>query len=217
MQDPAASQENVQPLPDALQDIRAKFDALKSQYSALVKIMQTSLVDASQRTSPLPFTPEEDSRLDQASQMTSPPPRSSYRNSMATTASGSLAEWFDAEDDGPQEFVMDLGHEMSEPGSRLLPPDEESNPDNDRSSEDTDFEEPERVASPIQEPTPSPFGSALVTRRTQLPCLPPSDEGSLFAILKKNVGKVRLLSIRGAAESTCFKGPFNYHIPRYFQ
>lgn len=154
--------------------------------------MQTSIQDGNQRSSLLPYTPEEESRRDQVNQYSST--RSSFRDSMATTASGSQAEWFDAEDVGPQEFVMDLSHDVSEPGSRILGVDEldESSPENEDSSIDTDFEESERVMSPTQEPASMPLGVVQVSRRTQLPCLPPSDEGSLFTILKKNVGKVSL-------------------------
>jgi len=186
------SQDSLQSLPESLQEIRSKFEALKSQYSHFVKAMQTSIQDGNQRSSPLPYTPEEESRRDQVNQYSST--RSSFRDSMATTASGSQAEWFDAEDIGPQEFVMDISHDISEPGSRILGPDEldESSLENDDSSINTDLGELERVTSPTPEPVPAQLGVVQVSRRTQLPCLPPSDEGSLFTILKKNVGKVSL-------------------------
>lgn len=175
---------------EGLQDIQYKFDVLKSQYQALAKVSQTSTNDSGQPASSLPFTREEEEVHFTASQrLKSPSIRHSIRNSVASGGSGTL-EWFDAEDDGPQEFIMDLGPEQSEPGSRLLPQEEETGQDS--SSIDTDIEEHEKIVSPLPKPEiESP--TQTQNRRTQLPCLPPSDEGSLFGILKKNVGKVRPL------------------------
>ena len=175
-------------IPETVQDVRAKFDSLKDHYSALVKVLQTPLHEAIPPASYLPFTPEEDIREESLPMRSASVNRQPVRNSTATSISESFVEWFDAEDDGPQEFVMDLGPEMSEPGSQLLPSDE------DNSSVNTDIGQYERLTSPIPEGVVHP-GQAQVVRRTQLPCLPPSDEGSLFAILKKNVGKVSIIMV----------------------
>jgi len=149
--------------------------------------MQASLNEATQQVQPpLPFTAEEEENAPtHRQQPTTPVAGRSLRNSIAST-SGSFAEWFDA-DEGPQEFIMEPGQDMSEPPSRMLSAANEP----DTSSIDTDIEEPDTLSSPTQEIGYLSFGDTQVIRRTQLPCLPPSDEGSLFAILKKNVGKVR--------------------------
>lgn len=142
--------------------------------------MQESLNDSTLMV-PLPPTVEEEETAEHFGQRTSTPAtRKSFRDSIAST-SDSVVEWFDAVDEGPQEFIMELGQEMSEPGSRMLSTSAET------SSIDTDFESTS-VSEPLPETVTS--GTAQIVRRTQLPCLPPSDEGSLFAILKKNVGKV---------------------------
>ncbi|KAF9535817.1 oxysterol binding protein [Crepidotus variabilis] len=168
---------------DSLQDIQSKLDVLKSQYQALVKAIQAPPHDTSPAVSSLPYTPEEDSHPGLSQPLKSASTRHSIRNSVASTTSGSM-EWYDAEDDGPQEFIMDLGPEPTEPGSRLISQEEETGHDN--SSIDTDIEDPETDATPLAEQPPILSGHAQVIRRSQLPCLPPSDEGSLFAMLKKN-------------------------------
>jgi len=147
--------------------------------------MQLSFNEATQQAhTPLPFTAEEEKVPSHRQRVATAVTGISLRDSI-TTSSGSFVEWFDA-DEGPQEFVMEPGQEMSEPPSRMLSTANER----DSSSIDTDFEEPDTLSSPAQE-----IGclSPQVARRVQLPCLPPSDEGSLFAILKKNVGKVMAL------------------------
>jgi len=177
-----------QSLPEIAQEVRTKFDILKAQYSAFVKVMQNSLHEPIHPSSPLPFTPEEDVQFEPQTVKYHSASRASLRHSMATS-NESFVEWFDAEDEGPQEFTMDLGPELSEPGSRLLPMDD------DNSSVNTDIGQHERLASPIPHEVVHP-GKVQVVRRTQLPCLPQSDEGSLFTILKKNVGKVGINSFQ---------------------
>ncbi|KDR85198.1 hypothetical protein GALMADRAFT_331731 [Galerina marginata CBS 339.88] len=175
-------QENNQSsIPESLQDVNAKLSDLKAQYTSLVKILQESLNESTQQMNALPATVEEDETLQSHSQRASTPvTRKSFRDSITTT-SDSFVEWFDAVDEGPQEFVMEFSQEVSEPGSRMLT----ASPDT--SSVDTDFEASMTVSAPLHESI-SP-GLAEVTRRTHLPCSAPADEGSLFAILKKNVGK----------------------------
>ena len=177
-------------LPDSLQDLRTKFDALKAQYDLLVSAMQHPLHDSTQqRHSPLPYTAEEEEEATTAhsQRVNTPIARTSMRDSVATI-SDSFVEWFDAVDDGPEEFIIDDTNAASEPPSRMLSVVNDASADN--SSIDTDYEE--ALAIPTVEPTDDSVlvGQAHVVRRTQLPTLPPADEGSLFAILKKNVGKV---------------------------
>lgn len=161
---------------------------MKAQYSTFLKVMQVSFTEAAQQIQPpLPFTAEEEEHAPSHHQrVTTSVTGISLRDSTITSSSGSFVEWFDA-DEGPQEFVMEPGQEMSEPPSRIL----STTNERDTSSIDTDFEEPDTLSSPTQEIGYLSFGDPQVVRRVQLPCLPPTDEGSLFAILKKNVGKVR--------------------------
>jgi hypothetical protein len=171
---------------ETVEEIRTKFDRLKAQYVVLMKGMNSAMQETSFATSPLSTMPEEDVSVRRAPTAKSvSASRRSVRNSIATTASESFVEWFDAEDEGPQEFIMDLGPQVSEPSSQLV------SLDDDDSSVNTDIVE--RVSSPVPEETLN----LQVARRTQLPCLAPVDEGSLFAILKKNVGKVSKISLLG--------------------
>ncbi|KAJ3510724.1 hypothetical protein NLJ89_g4514 [Agrocybe chaxingu] len=182
---PCQQDSGQQSLPESLQEVRNKFEALKAQYTALVKVMQSSLNDAGQTTPTRPSTVEEEQHADLLiPRTTSPTTRKSFRDSVATTASDSFVEWFDAVDEGPQEFILDVS---SEPPSRILSADGET--PTDTSSVDTDLEEPTAATSPVVESLPALPSQVHVVRRTQLPCLAPSDEGSLFTILKKNVGK----------------------------
>lgn len=166
---------------DAVQEIRTKFDGLKAQYIALMKVMQSSMQETALATSFLPVTPKDVSVKRAPTTTSVSATRRSVRNSIATSASESFVEWFDAEDEGPQEFTMEI-----EPEVELVSPPVPV--DDDNSSVNTEIVNLEQLASPV----PEIFiqDTLQVVRRTQLPCLCPSDEGSLFTILKKNVGKV---------------------------
>ncbi|PPQ95634.1 hypothetical protein CVT26_008663 [Gymnopilus dilepis] len=172
-------------IPDSLQNVVTRFDVLKAQYTALVKIMQESISESAQQIPSLPVTAEEEeapqSTYDTPLASTPPTIRKSFRDSITTT-SDSIVEWFDAVDEGPQEFILETGPEMSEPPSRLL----SASPD-ETSSIDTDIEEAVEPSLPLRESIAS--DAYPIIRRTQLPCPAPADEGSLFAVLKKNVGK----------------------------
>ena len=107
----------------------------------------------------------------------------SNRASVSTNTSDSL--WFDAPefDDGPEEFLLEpTGVDDHGPDSRMIDPTDRE----DSISIDTDIEE----ETPKHKAVELPSEPSQITRRTQLPSLPPADEGSLFAVLKKNVGKV---------------------------
>ena len=113
----------------------------------------------------------------------------SERASVATSTSDSF--WFDAPEfgDGPEEFLLEsTGADDQGPESRIMDP----NDRDDSNSVDTDIEE----ETPKHEPTELPSDPSQVTRRAQLPSLPPADEGSLFTVLKKNVGKVCFVCLR---------------------
>jgi hypothetical protein len=132
-------------------------------------------------------------------------------------ASDSVHEWFDALD-GAEEFVMDVQSTpdgLEQPSRTLTNESRSSLGQQDTSSVDTDaatdtpYHEEKQAVSP---------GEPQVVRRTQLPAPPVADEGSLFTILKNNVGKVCI--VRNFYSKYWFLsviGSFYYSIPRYFQ
>lgn len=196
---------------ETVQDIRTKFDRLKAQYVALMKV-NNSMQETMQAASPLSTMPEESISVKRVPTVKSlSGSRRSVRNSIATTASESFVEWFDAEDEGPQEFLLDGGPELLEPFSPLDPVDDGN------SSVNTDIVKHERMGSPISEDN-LPQNKLQVIRRNQLPCLAPVDEGSLFAILKKNIGKVReIVNPAFHQKLIDISGSFYNHFPSYVQ
>lgn len=170
----------------------AALNTLKEQHAALAKavssISHTDPPSSSMASSlVLPPRVEEGEEPFHTESQTSPSPplfRSrSKRTSVATSTSDSL--WFDAPefDDGPEEFLLEpTGADDHGPDSRIIDPNDRE----DSISIDTDIgeETPKHKAAEI------PSEPSQVTRRSQLPSLPPADEGSLFTVLKKNVGKV---------------------------
>jgi hypothetical protein len=100
--------------------------------------------------------------------------------------------WFDASD-GADEFFLDADENESSVARTL----DEKHSDGEEEEEGEDVvdgesseDEPEAVA-PL-ESSPSAIPSSAVVRRTKLPAPNTGEEGSLFAVLKKNVGKARL-------------------------
>ncbi|KAJ7492874.1 oxysterol binding protein [Mycena latifolia] len=172
--------------------------ALKTQHATLLKsIHSLAILDASQsmRGSPLPITAEEEeghSPLANSPSASFTTPLSRKRASvLTTTTSESTNEWFDADsmNDGAEEFILDIppAHLDSRNPSKIMSNDSKSSLG--RSSVDTDIVgEPSRV--PSESSTVDPQNPDVqITRRTHLPSAPVGDEGSLFTILKKNVGK----------------------------
>ncbi|KAI0757178.1 Oxysterol-binding protein-domain-containing protein [Daedaleopsis nitida] len=165
---------------------------LKNQHSALTKTFQTyPTIDTSLSTlvsSPLPTTTEEDDEVHTPSTATGGLKRSSFFSSH----SGDGSVWFDApEYDGPEEYVLDVTpaedaqDKLYQTDSRFTERTDATDATEAGSSTgmDTDSETEEEY----KEPTPEEL--AVVQRRTALPSGPVGDEGSLFAVLKKNVGK----------------------------
>ena len=175
--------DNTRPsLMESIQQIQSVLDILKSQHSALLKAIQPSLPDKVLS----PTAEEEESAEYQTPQSFTPMTRRSLRESMTTSFNDSPLEWFDATDmfDGPEEFVLEPAQDV--PVSvGFLDIDSQSNSDN--SSIDTNIDV--QVLAPAPEVVTSSGGSKVM-RRTQLPVPSFGDEGSLFNILKKNVGKV---------------------------
>lgn len=119
---------------------------------------------------------------------------------------GGTSEFFDAHDDA-EEFIFDSpegpspANEKAESelmsGSRSSF-ESVSDVSTEGTRKDDDMDNSGSTA-PTSEPRQSiqedrPLPSHLIVRRTRLPCGPVGDEGSLFAVLKKNVGKVKHLN-----------------------
>ncbi|KAG5639369.1 hypothetical protein H0H81_003513 [Sphagnurus paluster] len=165
------------------QRVLSVLEVLKSQHATFVQTL--SDVAHSTQGSPLPMTFEEDNRA--SSPYGTPMSRHSKRTSIATTISDSVNEWFDALD-GAEEFIIDT--DGTEAPSRMLTNESRSSLSHqDTSSTDTDMEEDDFGHKPSTPTNVVNHENFLIKRRTQLPSSPIGDEGSLFAILKKNVGK----------------------------
>lgn len=155
-----------EPTSTSYERVQLAIDLLKSHHSQLVQFIQSL---ESNTAGPIPEEEE-------------PSPvktRSAYRSSYATSGSD-ISEWFDAVDglgDGPQELVLENDDSIGPEAERTSKIIHEVSD----SGDDTDNEE---EAQPKAEVDPS-----AVVRRTQLPSPPVGDEGSLFSMLKKNVGK----------------------------
>ena len=184
-------------------------EALKTQHETLVKSLQAlAFIDTSSapsaRASPLSSTAEEEESDHQhfydpqsSSRFSTPFTRKSARTSITTTFSDGTTsrEWFDAYDGG-EEFVLDVEPTPIEEKTNL---EAEGSRSSLGGSSDAEVEVEDIVAiqsqgkgEEVAEVDPVEKAQR-VARRTELPSGPVGDEGSLFAVLKKNVGKVRCL------------------------
>lgn len=122
-------------------------------------------------------------------------PISSHARSALTRASMSSVTdssiWYDAEDFGAEEYIVNDEPEddtVTSRGSSALTGNDSRNTDRSYSDdEDTDVT--------TVDDTPDEKIELSVDRRTRLPARPSGDEGSLFAILKKNVGQVCIFPV----------------------
>lgn len=197
-------------------------ESLKVQHGTLMKSLQTldtSLTLSAHRSaqaSPLPGTAEEEERLDNSSAFT----RRSKRNSIATTITDSINEWFDAsEGEGVQEFILD-DHLLPEGASRIVTSESRSSLDHsEASSIDTDIDSVNETPPVISSsPDVENTSQAQIVRRTRLPVPVVGDEGSLFTVLKKNVGKVRAsISVHHLPSLIWKTGSFYNRIPSDLQ
>lgn len=137
---------------------------------------------------------------------------------MSTATASTDTEWYDAPDameDGPHEFVVASGDSPDDQPSEIRTNDSQSTLESDSESDDTDFEDNDSPETDPKQQQPL----ASVQRRTSLPAPQPADEGSLFSVLKKNVGKVR----RPVRVSHCILndkrpiGSLHHLLPRYLQ
>ena len=192
-----------------LRRLQLALEALKFQHSALAQAMSAhAFMDQgpSLRASPLLAAAREEEEAMSGTPSTgfSTVGRASHR--LSSQSDGSI--WYDAQEyDGAEEFLLDEAPEDTQqsktsstgnaPEGDIETPssgtsaDLESSSDSDDSESELYEEPPERKPSTSTEVTPpSEKGEIAAVRRTVLPSPPVGDEGSLFAVLKKNVGKV---------------------------
>jgi oxysterol-binding protein-related protein 3/6/7 len=168
--------------------------ALKAQHVALSGL--TPFLDNNPPSvlgSPLPATVEEPSEAGQSpSRFASPVARKTWASTVTSLTSEGGSMWFDAEEelDGAEEFFLDA--QPSEAGAvddQMPVLDGQCNSNASGESSDTDDEEDvARLSMAVDRGVRA--DTQQLTRRTSLPSGPVSDEGSLFAVFKKNVGKV---------------------------
>jgi hypothetical protein len=105
---------------------------------------------------------------------------------MTDLSDGGPVEWFDAEDNIGEEFVLEDPTPDEEKARPILQSGSSSLHGYESASSDEEDIVPLRTTAETD-----PFVQARqVVRRTYLPSGNVGDEGSLFATLKKNVGKV---------------------------
>ncbi|KAG0709077.1 Oxysterol-binding protein-domain-containing protein [Suillus ampliporus] len=172
------------------QQINIALASLKSQHAALLKSLQAhdGTVPPTARGSPLPPTTEEmeEEPLSTSRFNTALTRRSKLGTSMSSLSDIGHIEWFDAEDDLGEEFFLDVPTPEEERELSVPPSVPQSESSSLNQTESSDEEEPS--PTPVHETDPS-VNARQVVRRTRLPSGPVGDEGSLFAILKNNVGK----------------------------
>ncbi|KIP12631.1 hypothetical protein PHLGIDRAFT_98104 [Phlebiopsis gigantea 11061_1 CR5-6] len=175
-------------LSPAMQRLQSSLQALQYQHSALLQTLRPHPEPGpSLRASPLLATAKEEDEMRSMTSTFSTLGRTSV-GSHRLSSHSDASIWYDApEYDGAEEFVLDeLPAEDSQTsklsdksGSGVTTPDADTESESD--TEDDVQSEPPKSTSENNVQT--------VVRRTQLPSLPVGDEGSLFSVLKKNVGK----------------------------
>ncbi|TCD67530.1 hypothetical protein EIP91_012284 [Steccherinum ochraceum] len=172
-----------------LHRLQTSLDALKYQHAALTNLMPVlhpvDSMFSTARTSPLPATTETDEE-EPSSPDPSAPNGGKRLSTFSNLSEGSI--WYDApEFEGAEEFVLETGQLDEASGSKIS---QAATDELDLEGSDTDTESSDRTETDLTPPTSSsPEPQQAVTHRTQLPSPPAGDEGSLFAVMKKNVGK----------------------------
>lgn len=197
----------------AVQRLQTGIQSLKYQHSALIQSLYAHPEQGpSLRNSPLLAVAKEEEELQSQSPAFSTYSKASTRSNRLSSQSESSV-WYDAtEYEGAEEFVLDespadesQGSKFSElsvgsPGVLSTAPTTETELDSSTpwdSALDTDDEDDEQASAPLAPQAAAPDAPQPIVRRTQLPSPPVGDEGSLFTVLKKNVGKVCTLESRG--------------------
>ncbi|KAG1715647.1 hypothetical protein ID866_1529 [Astraeus odoratus] len=171
------------------QRINTALESLKAQHAALLRSLHGIQGDMTPPGASPPSTaveqkPEE---LLSTSRFSTALTRQSKRSPSTSSLSDSgPIEWFDAQDNVAEEFVLEDPTPDEERGPLSLPSGGMSYKEYESASSDDDEEMPPQPPDPAVDST---LRAHQIIRRTRLPCGPVGDEGSLFAILKKNVGK----------------------------
>lgn len=122
-------------------------------------------------------------------------PMSSHARSALTRASMSSVTdssiWYDAEEYGAEEYIM---NDEPEDETVILSRGSSALTGNDSLNTDRSYSDEDMEVTTVDD-TPDERMELPMDRRTRLPARPSGDEGSLFAILKKNVGQAGILSI----------------------
>jgi len=165
---------------------------LRAQHNSLVALLEgPSLNSSGLSTSPLHSTVEE------FPQHVSTP--DSSRLSMGTFKS-SASIWFDAMSDGAEEFVLqedepeDSRQELTisnASSSDVLDEEDEGTATVSVRSSAEEVSSMEAPLTPRNDGTAYHTPSKVMVRRSKLPAPATGDDGSLLAMLRKNVGKVR--------------------------
>ncbi|KZP32327.1 hypothetical protein FIBSPDRAFT_812623 [Athelia psychrophila] len=191
------------------QRVQVALERLKTQHATIVNSLQTMTHSTDHSRAPsvqnsLSATAEEPEEYqdgyslgtdnDQGTtRFATPYSRKSTRASISTTFSDGTQEWYDA-GDGGEEFELDLSDEP-EPTPSVEKSEGQgglgSNTDTgSRSSLGGSSGSSKEDLTRVQIEEIDPAQKALqIVRRTELPSGPVGDEGSLFAVLKKSVGK----------------------------
>lgn len=176
---------------DRLQSAIASLKAQHVTLSGLVPFVDNN--PPSVHASPLATVEEPSSDGSHSpARISSPIARKTWASTVTSLSDGGSI-WFDATDepDGAEEFFLDPPPmEAGAVEDRIPMLDGQSSSHLSGESSDTDEEEGvERLSLSVNE-RGAKTGGQQVMRRTTLPSGPVGDEGSLFALFKKNVGKV---------------------------
>ncbi|KAF7339687.1 PH domain-containing protein [Mycena sanguinolenta] len=195
---PIEEKSPTQRVHDALETLKTQHAALSKSIVTLAPLLDVGQTMRGSPISPPPITEEEECKTPVTYSPSSSfyTPHSRKRTSVITTTtlSESINEWFDANSEGAEEFILDIPPAQLDPESRQ--PSEVFTNDSRSSLGDSSVEtasdgvvEGESPEVPSESTTTVDDAPLPIVRRTHLPTAPVGDEGSLFAILKKNVGK----------------------------
>lgn len=187
----------IRPNPDTsvnihLQRAYIALESLKAQHTTLLRSLYAVQNDAlapTMRGSPLSRTADEktDELLSAPGFSTSLTHQSNRISSVTDLSDGAPIEWFDAEDNFGEEFLLEDSTPEEEKARLVL---QSANSSLDEYGSTSSDEEDHILQKTVRDDH-STLHARQVVRRTHLPSGPVGDEGSLFAMLKKNVGKVR--------------------------
>ena len=188
-------------LSPAMERLQAGLQALRYQHSALLQTLHPNQEPGSSlRASPLLAIAKEEDEIRSVTPTFSTLGKASV-GSHRLSSQSDASIWYDApEYDGAEEFVLDeLPVEDSQTSklsdksnSEVTTPDADAESSNIWQDSESDTEDD----VPPEPPKSAPSDNVqAVVRRAQLPSLPVGDEGSLFTVLKKNVGKVQFLYV----------------------